>query len=95
MPAQYVANIDGDILPFAQAAYQKFNLTNQDLNCFSVVAEKLYSGVRISFNPKADLVVSGTSGDASITLGGRNRCGRGITYEFAADGKFVSEIADR
>ncbi len=87
--AEFLATLLEQIL----YAYKDFQITNQDTTCFVVETYREDGRQYVNFLPSRDVKID--EDEIEITLGGANECGRGISYEFDKDGKFVRRIYQR
>jgi hypothetical protein len=74
-------------------AYRDFRQSKQDPACFVVETYRQDGLYLVNFLPASNFREDGDN--FKITLGGANSCGRGISYEFDAEGKFVRKIYQR
>lgn len=66
-------------------AYDDFQTTGQDSDCFTVYLLRRGSEYELGFQPNPEIE---TVGDRTRTTTGRNSCGYGVNYRFDSSGRF-------
>ena len=74
-------------------AYKDFIIQNSDTSCYSIEILKGKAEYSVIFSPESDVKIVGDT--ISLTQGGNNLCGRGISYQFDKSGKFIRRIYHR
>ena len=74
-------------------AYKDFTKDNSVKSCYFMELINGDDSYLVVFSPKSDFKIKGDK--ISLTQGGNNNCGKGLSYQFNKSGKFIRRIYHR